>query len=70
MPSAEDELYITPILTPICALDATEAFNGLALPCACPLARRVDQMHARACSPPAAGVADSLEQARLTRTRG
>jgi dipeptidyl-peptidase-3 len=29
MPSAEDELYITPILTPVCALDATEAFNGL-----------------------------------------
>ena len=28
MPSAEDELYITPELTPICALDATEAFNG------------------------------------------
>jgi hypothetical protein len=29
MPSAEDELYITPALTPICALDCFEAFNGL-----------------------------------------
>jgi len=29
MPSAEDELYITPVLTPICALDCLEAFNGL-----------------------------------------
>jgi len=31
--SAEDELYITPILTPVCALDATEAFNGSASIC-------------------------------------
>ena len=29
MPSVEEELYITPVLTPICALDATEAFAGL-----------------------------------------